>query len=40
MAKCYRGVLFRKVFEGEGFHGGGGAELEFEGWIVTEFEVI
>ena len=40
MTECYGGVLFRKLFEGEGCHSGGGAEFEFKGWIVTEFEVV
>jgi len=28
------------MFEGKSRHGCGGAEFEFEGWIVTEFDVV
>ena len=40
MTECYVGVLLSEVFEGKSCHGGGSAEFEFEGWVVTEFEVV
>ena len=40
MTECYVGVLLSEVFEGKSCHGGGGAEFEFEGRIVTKFEVV
>jgi len=40
MTECYLRVLLSEMFEGKSRHGCGGAEFEFEGWIVTEFDVV